>query len=516
MILSVLLSQLPIKLPAISYVAIGPEIILFGGALLVLLLSATLGRREHPELYRAIGLLAALGEAAWGANMLRLVDAHGPSLAIAGAISNDGFSAVVAIIVGVACALTLLVGPGFVRRVAGPGPEFVVLSLLSTLGAEVMAQANDLIVIFLGLEILSIALYVLVGMRLRDGLSREAAFKYFILGGFSSAVFLYGAALVYGATGSTDLAKIAQFLDGHVLIANGVLLFGIALLLVGFGFKVAAVPFHVWSPDVYDGAPTSVTGYMAAMAKVGAFAALLRFTVVAAGTEIDFWRPIIAALAVLSLVVGAVFALRQRKVKRMLAYSSINHAGFILLAVYAGTAVGVRDALLYLAVYSVMVIGTFGLVSLVSARQGATEGSPTLDDLRGLASRHPAVATLLAILLVAQAGAPFTTGFIAKFAAITAVISVGADWLAVVAMLSAAVAAAFYLRLVLVAFGRSEPAAERALPVVAGASDGQGVLSRGSEVAFWVGIWASVGITIFFGMFPTLLIDWIQRGRLFY
>jgi NADH-quinone oxidoreductase subunit N len=515
-----LVSQLPIRLPAISYQAIAPEIILFGAALVVLALSATIGRRERPEIYRGIGLLAAAGEVAWSANLLRLVDKHGPSLAIAGAISNDGFSAVVAIIVGVALFLTMLIGPGFVESVAGRGPEFATLLLISATGAVVMAQANDLIVIFLGLEILSIALYIMVGFRLRDGLSREAAFKYFILGGFSSAVFLYGVALVYGATGSTNLIKIGAFLSSHVLINNGVLLFGIALILVGFGFKISAVPFHVWSPDVYQGAPTSVTGYMAAMAKIAAFASLLRVLTVAFHLQLDYWRPIVIALAILSLFFGAVFALRQREIKRMLAYSSINHAGFILLGVLAATSGGVRDSLFYLAAYSVMVIGTFGLISLVQLDLNKTEGGLSLGDVRGLGRRRPAVAVLLAILVLAQAGAPFTSGFIAKFSVITAVISVNEYWIAVVAMVTAAIAVAFYLRLVLALFARDDAevgAGDALYPaVVRGGSDEGRRLSRASLVPIWIGIWASVAITVFFGVFPTLLLNLVGKGKIFY
>lgn len=518
--IATLVSQLPIKLPAISYQAIAPEMILFGAALLVLALSATLGRREHPELYRWIGLLAAIGEGAWSANLLRLIDKHGPSLAIAGAISNDGFSAVVGIIVAAALALTMLIGPGFVRTVVGPGPEFVTLLLISATGAVVMAQANDLIVIFLGLEILSIALYIMVGFRLRDGLSREAAFKYFILGGFSSAVFLYGVALVYGATGSTNLIKIGSFLSSHVLINNGVLLFGIALILVGFGFKIAAVPFHVWSPDVYQGAPTSVTGYMAAMAKIAAFAALLRVLTVAFHLELQYWRPIVIALAILSLAFGAIFAQRQQEVKRILAYSSINHAGFILLGVVAATSGGVRDSLFYLAAYSVMVIGTFGVLSLIQEDQGRVEGSTTLGDLRGLGRRRPAAAILLAILVLAQAGAPFTSGFIAKFSVITAVISVNEYWVAVVAMITAAIAVAFYLRLVLALFARDKNVAELGDPlypaVVRGGSDAGYTAPRASHVPMWIGVWLSVAITVFFGVFPTLLLTLAGKGKIFY
>jgi NADH-quinone oxidoreductase subunit N len=203
-----------------------------------------------------------------------------------------------------------------------------------------MAMANDLIVVFLGLEILSIALYVMAGMHLRRTESQEAAIKYFVLGAFSSAFLLYGIALVYGATGSTNMSDISAFLSGNVLEAEGLLLAGFALLLVGLGFKVAAVPFHVWTPDVYQGAPSPVTAFMASASKAAGFAALLRVFTSTFSTHSSDWRPVIWVLAVLTLVVGSVLAVVQRDVKRMLAYSSINHAGFILVAMEANTAEG--------------------------------------------------------------------------------------------------------------------------------------------------------------------------------
>ena len=241
------------------------------------------------------------------------------------------------ITVSIAMLLTALIGDGYLRREGVDGPEYHVLAMMSASGAMMMGAANDLIVVFLGLEIMSIALYVLAAFNHKRAESGEAALKYFVLGAFSSAVFVYGIALTYGATGSTNLPQIADYLSRNVIAYNGVLLGGLALLLVGFGFKIAAVPFHMWSPDVYQGSPSPVTGFMAAVAKAGAFAALLRVFVSSFGTVRTDWQPIIWALAILSLVVGAVVALMQRDVKRMMAYSSINHVGFILLGVEAAT-----------------------------------------------------------------------------------------------------------------------------------------------------------------------------------
>jgi NADH-quinone oxidoreductase subunit N len=315
--------------------------------------------------------------------------------------------------------------------------------MLSASGAKLMGSANDLIVVFLGLEILSIALYVLAAFNHKRAESGEAALKYFVLGAFSSAIFVYGIALTYGATGSTNLPQIASYLSKNVVASNGVLLGGMALLLVGFGFKIAAVPFHMWSPDVYQGSPSPVTGFMAAVAKAGAFAALLRVFVSTFGVVRTDWQPIVWGLAILSLVVGAVLALVQRDVKRMMAYSSINHAGFILLGVQAADARGVSASLYYLFAYMFMVIGTFAVITVIG-RVGDT--GHQLSDYRGLGRRQPVLAGVFAVFLLAQAGIPFTTGFLAKFQVVAASVDVHSYALAVVAMVSAAVAAFFYLR----------------------------------------------------------------------
>jgi NADH-quinone oxidoreductase subunit N len=337
-----------------------------------------------------------------------------------------------------------------------------------------MGSANDLIVIFLGLEILSIALYVLTAFNHRRAASGEAALKYFVLGGFSSAIFVYGIALIYGATGSTNLVQIADFLSKSVVTSDGLLLAGITLLLVGFAFKIAAVPFHMWTPDVYQGAPSPVTGFMAAVAKVGAFAALLRVFVSSFGVLRADWQPVVYALALLTLLLGAALAVVQRDVKRMLAYSSINHAGFILLGVEAATVKGVSASLYYLFAYTFMVIGTFAIVTVLG-RSGDT--THDISTYRGLARRQPLLALALAVLLLAQAGAPFTTGLWAKLQVVLASVDANSVPLAVVAMVSAAIAAFFYLRVAVLmytppaladAVPGAEPDAEDPLPLPSG------------------------------------------------
>lgn len=432
-----------IHTPHIDYLSILPMLIMMGGAVALMAVSSLFRKilgvgagTLTASVVSVAALVAALFQ--WDH-----VSTHGPSVTIAGAIAYDGFAVFVQIAVAIGMLLTALVGDGYLRREGVEGPEFHVLAMMSASGAMMMGAANDLIVVFLGLEIMSIALYVLAASNHKRAESGEAALKYFVLGAFSSAVFVYGIALIYGATGSTNLPQIADYLAKNVVASNGVLLGGLALLLVGFGFKIAAVPFHMWSPDVYQGSPSPVTGFMAAVVKVGAFAALLRVFVSSLGIVRTDWQPIIWGLAILSLVIGAVLALMQRDVKRMMAYSSINHAGFILLGVGAATTRGVSASLYYVFTYLFLTIGSFAVIT-VMARDGDT--GHQISDYRGLAKRQPLLALCFAALLLGQAGVPFTTGFLAKFGVVGASVDVHAYTVAAIAMVSAAIAAFFYLR----------------------------------------------------------------------
>jgi NADH-quinone oxidoreductase subunit N len=431
--------------PSIDYTAILPELILLGGALLLVGAASVTVKAPHPATWPALTVGLTLASLVASIVLWHDVTARGPFTAVAGAVTVDGFSVLFLILVSVALILTVGFGEGYLRREEIHGPEFYVLAMLSASGAMLMAAAGDLIIVFLGLEILSIALYVLAGLDWRRGASAEAAMKYFVLGAFSSAIFVYGIALTYGATGSTNLAQIAGYLANNPNPTNGLLLAGMGLLLVGFFFKVAAVPFHMWTPDVYQGSPTPVTGFMAAVAKAGGFAALLRVFLDSFPTLRSSWQPIIWVVAALTLLGGAIVALVQQDIKRMLAYSSINHAGFVLLGLQAATQNGLEGALYYLFTYSVIVVGTFGLVAHIG-RKG--EQGNDIESYRGLARRNPLVALSLTILLMAQAGIPFTTGFLAKFYVLTAAVSAHSYALAVIAMVSAAVAAFFYLRVI--------------------------------------------------------------------
>lgn len=435
-----------IVIPTIEWSAIAPSLILMiGGLLLLTVMSLIKGR--VPAWFSTVWTLGVSAASLIATVPLwnRIQDT-GAETVMAGALGLDGFSLFVSGIIVLSVILGTLLLDGYVRREQLVMPEWNVLLMLSASGGIVMAAANDLIVMFIGLEILSLAVYVLTAMHARRISSQEAALKYFIMGAFASGFLLYGIALVYGATGTTNLVGIQTFLSDNVLLQNGLLLAGFALLLVGFAFKIGAVPLHMWVPDVYQGAPSPITAFMASGVKVAGFAALIRFFVVTVGpTYAPDWQPIIFVLAILTMVVGALMALTQKNVKRMLAYSSINHAGFILVAVQTSSDAGNSATLFYLLAYTLMVAGSFGIVTIVG-RKG--DGLHTLEDYKGLGRTRPGIALVFSIFLFAQAGVPFTAGFLAKFYVVTAAVESGSYVLAVLAMVIAVIAAYLYLRIV--------------------------------------------------------------------
>jgi NADH-quinone oxidoreductase subunit N len=434
----------------VSYRAILPLLLLFGGALVVLLLVAVLPRRRYPWLWAGVTVLTGLATIIDGlVQWANLDKSANVSITLAGQIIYDHFSAFFVILFGSATVLGALITDGYLNRENLDGPEPYVLMMLCSAGAVLMAQAGGLISLFLGLEVLSISLYTLSGYHHRRGASGEAALKYFVLGSFSSAIFIYGAALVYGATGSTEYAQIFTFLTGNVLIHNGVLLAGMGLLIVGLGFKVASVPFHFWAPDVYQGAPTPFVGYMAAVAKAAGFAGLVRVLMLAFPTEVSNWRPIIWVMATASVLLGAVLALVQSDLKRMLAYSSVSQAGYVLIGLQDGTSAGVQAVCFYVFTYAFMVIGTFAVVQIL---QGRGEARNDLSAARGLSARSPWLATAMLVLLLGQAGIPLTSGFLAKWLVIEAVVSKGQYALGLIGMLGAAIAAFPYLRVALLMY----------------------------------------------------------------
>ena len=409
----------------------------------------------------------------------------GPIAAFGTQYGVDGFALVFGGVIALAVALTALLLDNYLRREGIDGVEMYVLLMLSAAGGVLMVGANDLIVLFLALETLSIAVYVMAAMHSRRAESLEAGLKYFVLGAFSSAFLLYGIAMVYGATGSLNLVEIRDYLDQVVIADNAMLLAGFAFLLVGFGFKVAAVPFHSWTPDVYQGAPTPVVAFMASAVKAAGFAALLRVFYLTFLDHRADWQPAIYALAVATLLVGAILAVVQRDAKRMLAYSSISHAGFILVGVQAATDRGVAAVVFYAAAYTFMVVGSFGVLSIVSGRG---DRGTSLDDLDGLGGRNPMLAFALTLFLFAQAGVPLTTGFVAKFEIIGAAVDARSFWLAVVSMISAVISAFLYLRIVL------------SMYLGAADDDAKEPISVHPTAALAVGV--ALALTIGFGLVP--------------
>ncbi len=478
--MSGLLAAAGLVIPHIDYTAIYPELIMIGGAILLLGVGAMRVRQLPPRVYSV--LTGAIGVASLVCGIVLWDKVHGaghPFAAVAKSLAIDGFSTAFVILASAIIIVSSFLSNDYLEREGIIGPEYHALALLSASGAMLMAAANDFIVIFLGLEILSIPLYILAALDQRRAESGEAGMKYFVLGAFSSAIFVYGIALTYGATGSTNLAQVAAYLAHNVSTNDGLLLAGAGLLLVGFLFKVAAVPFHMWTPDVYQGSPTPATGFMASIAKVGGFAALLRVFFTSFHSLAASWQPIIWVVAILTLVVGAVLGLVQRDIKRMLAYSSINQAGFILLGLQAASTEGIAASLYYVFIYAFLVLGSFAVVMLVGGR-GDREHS--IESFRGLGRRQPLLALGFAILLLAQAGAPFTTGFLGKLYVVEAAVSAHSYALAVIAMLTGAIAAAFYLRVVFVMYGSRQAAPSQAAPALpAEGPGGEGLAFAGAS-----------------------------------
>jgi NADH-quinone oxidoreductase subunit N len=453
-------------------------------------------------------VLAFAGIIAAGALEFRLwnvVRDDGPittftSVGGSGMLRVDLFAVFLGVVVLIATLLAVLLSVAYLRREGLEAPEYLALLLLSGAGMLAMTSANDLIVVFVALEVLSIPLYVLAAFDRRRAASQEAGIKYFVLGAFSSAVFLYGVALTYGATGTTSLTGIGQFLAQNTLLDQGTLLAGFALLLVGLGFKVAAVPFHMWTPDVYQGSPTPVTAFMSAATKAAAFAALIRVFGVAFPLYSTDWRPAVWVLAVLSLVVGSVAAVVQTDVKRMLAYSSIAHAGYVLMGFQTQTERGREAALFYLFVYSFMSIGAFAVITLAT-RKG--DDSHSLDDYRGLALRRPVLGGFLIFFVLAQAGIPLTGGFVAKLEIFSATAEAQEYGLLMVGVLAAVVTAFFYLR---IAMSLLSPAT----------GEGSGEDSTGSVVMRRVDAWSAVVLVVtgvmvlLVGIAPDTFIHWAR------
>jgi NADH-quinone oxidoreductase subunit N len=428
---------------------LSPELILVAFAVIVLaadLPRSGAGRKALFWLSSAGVVLAALACVGWA----------GKGQAFAGSFVRDSFTTALDLVFLLITLLTLLVSYGYVKREGIESGEYYSLVLLAASGMLLMAGAGDLIIVFLGLEILSVASYVLAGLFRRDPRSNEASLKYLLLGAMSSAFLLYGMAAVYGLTGATNLRAIGAALPGAASSSPFLTYVGVGMMLVGFGFKVAAVPFHMWTPDVYEGAPTAVTAFFTSGPKAAALAAALRVFVTGLGGISDQWTGVVAVLAILTMTVGNIGAIAQREIKRMLAYSSIAHAGYLLIGLAAYGALGVSAIVFYLVAYTLMNLGAFSIIAALEKRgTNRTE----LDDYAGLARARPGMALAMTIFLVSLGGLPPTVGFVAKFYIFSAAVQQGMIGLAVVGALNSLLSVFYYLRVTVIMYmkERSEP-----------------------------------------------------------
>ncbi|HSL09863.1 MAG TPA: NADH-quinone oxidoreductase subunit N [Actinomycetota bacterium] len=481
-----------IRTPELDLWPLLPELFLAGFGIIGMLFEAFSKRSPRP-VHLAIALAGLLAATA---ATLALWEYGGAATVLAGTIANDRFAVVARLILLGVAFLGLLLGTHyFDRDPDGYRGEFYPLVLFATSGMTLITVAADLIVVFLALEILSLALYVLTGITGHRH-ANEGAMKYFLLGAFSSSFFLYGIAMAYGATGTTKIADIANALagttDGHPLA-----LVATVMLLIGFGFKVSAAPFHMWTPDVYQGAPTPVTAFMSAATKVAAFMALLRVLSVALQPMEWDWTPIVAALAAVSVIVGSVLAIAQTDVKRMLAYSSVAHAGFILTGITATGAAGIRSATFYLIAYAAMTIGAFGVVMMVSFRG---EERTSLASYRGLHRTDPVAAGLMALFLISLAGLPPTGGFIAKVGVFGAAIDGGYWWLSLIGVLASVAAAYFYLRVIVLMYMQDDDDVTDAVVTTDGS-----LLPR-------IAVVIPAALILLLGVFPGVISDFLDAA----
>ena len=480
---------IPTLLPVDGW-ALGAVLALAAGAMLLLLLEFL---PVKPGSSRA-AIVSLLTLAVSGYAVVRVRDAR--RVLFGGMFVHDGFTVFFTLLFCSIGAIAVLLSWDYVKRTRINQAEYYALLLSATLGMVIMAASNDLITIFLGLELMSLALYVLVGFRRGQLESNEAALKYFLLGAFASGFLLYGIALLYGATGTTGLDRMSSFIAVSPVLRNPLFIAGGLLVLVGFGFKVAAVPFHMWTPDAYEGAPTSVTAFMSAGAKAAGFAALLRLALkVLAVTRAD-WAPLLAWVAILTMTVGNVTALLQTNVKRMLAYSSIAHAGYVLVAVVAGGPEGASAALFYLAVYAFMNLGAFGILTMMG--RGAEE-RVLIGDLAGVGFRQPLLGLAMTVFMLSLGGIPPTAGFMGKVVVFGAALNAGLVPLVIVGVLNSVVSIFYYLR-VTIAMYMEEP--------------------RGEPVAITWGVPATLALlttlvlTLWWGMSAHALLDLAQRSVL--
>jgi NADH-quinone oxidoreductase subunit N len=485
----------PIQFPAIDFTVLIQPVIVFGWAIVLLMIDMFIPRDRK----RLTGYLTLLGIAVAAIAGIPFWNTNG--VTFSNMITQDNYALVLNWIFLLSAAITVAISLDYLPNQGIERGEYYVLLLMAVGGMMLLAQGTDLIVLFLGLELLSITLYVLVGFSYPRLSSEEAAMKYLLIGAFAAGFLVFGIALIYGATGTSNLFDISKALSAGLAPEDlALLLAGCALAIVGFGYKISMVPFHMWTPDVYEGAPTPVTAFMSVGTKSAGFAALARFLLQGVGPEYAIWVPAVAVLAALTMIVGNISAVTQTNVKRMLAYSSIGHAGYILMGVLAagvpntGTR-GVESFLFYLLAYSLTNLGAFAVLIALEQRG---EAAWDLGDFAGLYGRRPLLAIAMALCMFSLAGVPPTAGFWGKFYVFTAAWAAGLQWLAIIAVITSAIAAFFYLRIVVQMFMRDPVREVRQ--------------SYDRALAVGIGI-AALGI-ILIGLIPTPLIELVQQTGL--
>jgi NADH-quinone oxidoreductase subunit N len=475
--------------PAVNLLALAPEIVLLGTAFLLLVISSF---RESKSI-KSVGIVSLVAFAlAFVVNFL--IRGEGFST-LGGMIVVDAFSVYFNAVILLAAFVTVVISFGYAEPFGIKEGEFYLLLIFSTAGMMMMGSATDLLSIFIALEIMSIPIYVLVGFRRENPRAREASYKYFILGALSSGIFVYGAALVYGGSGTTNLSLIADALSiGRI---DPILMLGVAFVLSGFFFKISAVPFHMWTPDTYEGASMPITAFMSVGVKAAAFSALVRFVITDVSFSGEVWTTAVAVVAILSMIVGNAAALAQDNLKRLLAYSSIAHVGYILVAVVAATDYGVAAILFYILIYVISNLGIFALLIYFSKKNTECE---KIEDLYGLGYKFPIMAVALGIFMFSLAGIPPTGGFMGKLFLFAAAVKEGYVGLVVVGVLASGVSVYYYLRVINALFQQKTPA--------------RGLLK--SRLAAVVVILSAIAI-LYFGVLPGLFMDFVRScaGTLF-
>ena len=440
----------PILAPeSIDLIALAPVLVLSVFAMLVLVLDLWGGRNKSLLVFTSLVGLLMTAISAFAKHPI-------PAYSFNDSYIVDHMSLFFICIFTISSALAILLSVEYNEREGIRAGEYYALILFCTVGMILLASSTDMIMIFLGIEIVSICLYVLAGIRRNDHRSNEAALKYFLLGAFATGFLLYGMTLVYGSTDSTNLFKIAEFVQNPSAQSNPLLLMGLVLLVIGFGFKVASAPFHMWAPDVYQGAPTPVTAFMAVGPKAAAFAAFFRVFAEAFPEMSSSWEILLSIIAVLSMIVGNLGAIMQTNIKRMLAFSSVSHAGYILMAVIAKSSLGSSSMLFYMLTYAFMTFGVFGII-IILGRKG--EENLEIQNYSGLAYKHPVIALSMTIFLLSLGGLPPFAGFVAKFYLFSAAIQEGLLTLVIIAVLNSAISFYYYLKIVVFMYMK-EPEAE--------------------------------------------------------